>query len=445
VCGAGMAGLCAGAAAALAGARTAVIEKGSDPGGSMRMSGGTVWTAPTMAVMETLVPGGDRDRQRQLVDGLTPGLVWLEGLGIELGAVIANDHQVGREVSVVELTERLVAAIKGAGGDVRTGVALDGLVVDTAGRVAGVDVAARGGRRSRIAARAVILATGGFGGSTLLLERYVSANASTMLRRANPHSTGDGLNAGLAAGAGTSSDMAGFYGHTMPISPDLPPAAWTSVTQYASGDAILVNEQGNRFFDESTSLADERAAMAIVDQPGGRAFMVLDRRIYEDRPIDGRSQQPMARNFDRAVASGAPALVAPTLPALADGLAAWGVSPRGFLATVAEFNTAIGRGDGAALSIPRRGAQFGLVEPPFRALAVRAGMTFTLGGLAVDQCLRVLDRDGRPIDGLFAAGADAGGTYSGGYAGGLVLGLVQGRLAGESAARDAAREQAARA
>ena len=435
VCGAGMAGLCAGATAALAGARTLVIEKGSHPGGSMRMSGGTIWTAPTMAVMETLVPGGDRDRQRQLVDGLTPGLLWLEGLGIELGEVIANDHQVGREVSVEELTEGLVAAITSAGGEIRTGVALDGLVVDTEGRVAGAGVGARRGRRSRIPARAVILATGGFGGSTQLLERYVSPNASTMLRRANPHSTGDGLLAGLAVGAATSSDMAGFYGHTMPISPDLPPSEWTSVTQYASGDAILVNEQGKRFFDESASLADERAPMAIVDQPGGRAFLVVDRAIYEDGRIDGRSPAPIARNFDRAVAAGAPALTAPTLTALADALAAWNVSPRGFLATVAEFNSAVRRGDGATLSVPRRRNLFALLEPPFRALAVRAGITFTLGGLAVDQCLRVLDRHGRAIGGLFAAGADAGGTYSRGYAGGLVLGLVQGRLAGDAAAR----------
>ena len=81
---------------------------------------------------------------------------------------------------------------------------------------------------------------------------------------------------------------------------------------------------------------------------------------------------------------------------------------------------------------------FGLVEPPFRALEVRPGITFTLGGIDVDADLRVLDREGRPIPSLFAAGADAGGTYDGGYMGGLVLGLVQGRAAGRAAARAAA-------
>ena len=62
VCGGGMAGLCAGATAAALGGRPVVIEKGAEPGGSMRMSGGTIWTAPSMDVMETWVPGGDRVR-----------------------------------------------------------------------------------------------------------------------------------------------------------------------------------------------------------------------------------------------------------------------------------------------------------------------------------------------------------------------------------------------
>jgi NADPH-dependent 2,4-dienoyl-CoA reductase/sulfur reductase-like enzyme len=60
VCGGGMAGLCAAVSAAQAGARPLVIEKGAELGGSMLMSGGSIWTAPTMAIMESWVPGGDR-------------------------------------------------------------------------------------------------------------------------------------------------------------------------------------------------------------------------------------------------------------------------------------------------------------------------------------------------------------------------------------------------
>ena len=435
VCGGGMAGLCAGATASIAGARVVVVEKGPRAGGSMRMSGGTLWTAPTMAVMERFVPAGDRVRQRQLVDELAPGLAWLEDLGVELGGVIANANQVGREVAVEALTARLVGVIESHGGSIRTATALEALELDPAGAVTGATVRPIGGSRQRITAGATILATGGFGGNPELLARYLGRHAHALLLRANPHSVGDGLLAATAIGARTSPDLATFYGHTMPVTDrPLPADRWTAVTQYASGDAILVNERGERFLDESRSLADEVAPMEMVHQPSGRAFLVLDRRIYEDVALPGRSIQPMRRNFDAAVAAGGRVVEAPTIDGLARAIAPWGVSRRGFLATIAEFDAAVASDDGPSLAVPRRGSPFGLVEPPFRALAVRPGITFTLGGIDVDPGMRVLDRDGRSIPGLFAAGADAGGTYQGGYAGGLVLGLVQGRRAGAAAA-----------
>jgi predicted oxidoreductase len=138
--------------------------------------------------------------------------------------------------------------------------------------------------------------------------------------------------------------------------------------------------------------------------------------------------------YANAVAAGAPNVTAETLDELADGLAAMGVDRSGFVATIDAFGRAADTGTAAQLAVPRRRAPFGLVEPPFRALSVRPGITFTLGGIDVDSDLRVLDERGRPIPGLFAAGADAGGTFDGGYMGGLVLGLVQGHATGRAAA-----------
>jgi succinate dehydrogenase/fumarate reductase flavoprotein subunit len=205
---------------------------------------------------------------------------------------------------------------------------------------------------------------------------------------------------------------------------------------------ILVNLRGERFMDESVSLADERAPAEIVQQPDGRAFVVMDDRVYADAELDGRSRSAIKPNFDNAVAAGGPSVVAGSLEELAEAMADWGVSRRGLLATLTEFTDAVESGRGAELRIPRTGSPFGLVEPPFRALAVRAGITFTLGGVDADAEQHVIDRAGRPIGGLFAAGADAGGTYRSGYMGGLVLGLVQGRIAGAGAATFA-REQGA--
>ena len=67
------------------------------------------------------------------------------------------------------------------------------------------------------------------------------------------------------------------------------------------------------------------------------------------------------------------------------------------------------------------------------AVRVSPGITHTIGGLRVDERARVLDGDARPLEALFAAGADVGGISSGGYASGLAAALVFGRIAAESA------------
>ena len=69
------------------------------------------------------------------------------------------------------------------------------------------------------------------------------------------------------------------------------------------------------------------------------------------------------------------------------------------------------------------------------AVHVAAGITHTIGGVRIDRQARVLREDSTPIDGLYAAGADAGGIATGGYASGLASALVFGRIAEETAAR----------
>ena len=66
-------------------------------------------------------------------------------------------------------------------------------------------------------------------------------------------------------------------------------------------------------------------------------------------------------------------------------------------------------------------------------MLVRASVTQTIGGIRIDERARVLDETGEPVDGLFAAGVDAGGWATGGYASGLSAALVFGRIAAESA------------
>ena len=76
-----------------------------------------------------------------------------------------------------------------------------------------------------------------------------------------------------------------------------------------------------------------------------------------------------------------------------------------------------------------------IAQAPFLAVPVCAGVTYTMGGIATDAQARVLSQDGRPIAGLFAAGATTGGLVGGscsGYSGGLSKSSVFGLIAGET-------------
>lgn len=164
VAGAGMAGLVTAASLALEGRRILLLEKGPDVGGSMRMSGGSLWTASSMASMEQYVPGGDRALQRQVVEGLPAAVEWLEGLGVSTEGLARDDRRFGGQIDVELLSRRLTAIVTDAGGDVARDTALEGIDVDAEGAVTGVRVRS-GGDEDTVEASSVVLATGGFQGS----------------------------------------------------------------------------------------------------------------------------------------------------------------------------------------------------------------------------------------------------------------------------------------
>ena len=124
------------------------------------------------------------------------------------------------------------------------------------------------------------------------------------------------------------------------------------------------------------------------------------------------------------------------------------------LATIQAYNAAVRRDvpfdptikDGRSttgLAIPKSNWANTVDEPPFEAYAVTCGVTFTFGGLKIDREGRVIDSDGGPIGGLYAAGELVGGLVYFKYPGGtgLMAGSVFGRIAGEAAGRRVARAE----
>jgi tricarballylate dehydrogenase len=124
-----------------------------------------------------------------------------------------------------------------------------------------------------------------------------------------------------------------------------------------------------------------------------------------------------------------------------------GIAPHPLVATVERFNAAVGDGafdpavkDGKAtrgIEPPKSNWAQRIDEPPFVAYAVTGGITFTFGGVRIDEHARVLDGGGKPLPGVFAAGELVGGLFYGNYPGGsgLMAGSVFGRRAGAASAR----------
>lgn len=93
----------------------------------------------------------------------------------------------------------------------------------------------RGGSNYQITAKTVVLATGGFQGSSSLTAQYLGQGADNIFVRSNKGSVGDGLNLAVGAGAATSRGMNTYYGHLMaaPLRADqVDPKDYLPLAQY---------------------------------------------------------------------------------------------------------------------------------------------------------------------------------------------------------------------
>jgi succinate dehydrogenase/fumarate reductase flavoprotein subunit len=433
VLGGGMAGLAAAAAAASAGARVTVVEKRGTLGGSASMSAGIVWTAPDFQTLRQVVPGGDAALGQALIDGFWPAVDWIRSTGVPVSERWEGQMGFGSAVRVD--VKGLLAAwqrqVESGGGLVMLRSAARKLLTDESGRVGAAEVTTPAGPRE-LRADAVLLATGGFQGDTELLATFVGARADSLLVRSNPGSVGDGFRLGRDVGASASRGMSGFYGHLVP-SPlaELREDQYLMLTQYYSNHCLLVNRLGQRFTDES--LGDEVSNQATLRQPDSKAVLICDERIHTT--FAATAPYPHGQVVDRieaAKAAGGRHASTPTKEELLEAVAGWGVPPLALAKTLDQW-TAAAAGDEFALEIPRAVRPEPINHPPFHALEVQPAITFTFGGLRVDPDGHVLNRDGAPVPGLFAAGADAGGLQDLRYVGGLALGLVFGPRAARAA------------
>lgn len=432
VIGGGLAGLSAAARAVQDGASVVVVEKGPSLGGSA-VYAGFLWTAPTLDVMREVNPEGDPELGARLVDGYDDAIEWVQSLGVATKdpvTVLGYGRGVETDMTgLIAACERVVR--QGEESEILLGAHTSELI-RSHGRVRGAEVITADGERRRIEARSTVLATGGFGGDPELRAQHIHPLARELPLRANPHSTGDGLRLGLAAGAAFGAENAGFYGHLVPSHVPARNAheLW-EVTFYHSEHGVLVNLAGDRFVDET--IGDHVNTLAVLEQPEARALLICDQRVHDEwmmRPyVEG--VEPNDR-FALAYRRGARCAVAEDLEEFEHLPEEWGYDGSAVSRTLTEFNA---RSAAGTAEPSRRLDSAPLVNAPYYVVELIPAITFTFGGLRVDADARVLNARGRPIPGLLAAGADIGGLWVRAYAGGAATALVFGLQAADTACR----------
>jgi tricarballylate dehydrogenase len=276
----------------------------------------------------------------------------------------------------------------------------------------------------------VVLASGGYQGNAELMARYHGGRALTTrpVARGGNHNKGEGLEMALALGAATAGNFSLF--HAEPVDPR---SGEPEAAIFCFPYGILVNREGHRFVDEARGPVDawyERTTRDIQAQTEGVAWVVLD-------------QQALAvPNIRSGIRTDQSPVTADTLEELAARI---GVPADALAATVASYNAACGDGefdptapDGLAttgLVPPKSNWARPIAEGPFAAYPIMAANVFTFGGLKTTPDAAVVDRDGRAIPGLFAAG-ELTGLYYSNYTGStsVLRGATFGRIAGREAA-----------
>ncbi len=483
VVGAGNAALCAAISAAEAGASVLVLERSPEDarGGNSAYTGGAFRVAyegaediyrlvpdlsdeeraksdfgtyPKSQFFDELVEmsglRADADLVEILVNRSFDTLQWMRTQGVRFIPIHGRQSFVvdgknkfwgGLTVEVsgggAGLVESLFTRAQRMGIQVAYDHKMTELIVEN-GKVCGV-VAMHKGQQLQLRAGAVILAAGGFHANAEWRARYLGVNWDLAKVRGSRYNTGLAIQAALDQGARAAGHWSGchsvFYDANAPEFGE--PNLLNQQKNYFNL-GIVVNTLGERFVDEGENFRNytySRMGAAILKQPNARGWQIFDATGAALLPDEYRIRQATRYQSD-------------TLEGLVNQFE--GVDCERLLQTLQEFNAAVDRDvpfnpaelDGRrtqGLAIDKTNWALPLEKGPFVAYEVSCGITCTYAGLAITPKAEVLDEEGFPMPGLYAAGEMVGGLYFTKYPGGagLTSGSVFGRIAGQEAAQQA--------
>lgn len=276
----------------------------------------------------------------------------------------------------------------------------------------------------------VVVASGGFEGNSEMLTRYLGHRAAYLrpVCKGGYYNRGEGIQMSLDIGAAAGGEYGNY--HAEPVDPR---SGISEPSIFIFPYGILVNKEGKRFTDEAPGTVDawyERITRKVYNQTDGIAYCILDQKVT-DIP-----------NYRLGIRTDQPAIEAGTLEGLAEKLE---LPVDDFVQSVQAYNAACKGGDYKPLEEDGvctenlRPAKSNWALPidkgPFMAYPMISANVFTFGGLKIDEGARVINIDGDPIKGLYAAGETVGMYYRN-YCGGtsVLRGLTFGRIAGRTAA-----------
>ena len=438
VVGAGGAGLSAAVAAAETGdMKIIVLEKQGIIGGNTNYSTGGINAAETevqkslgiedskQLFFDDIMRGGKHENIPSLVwnfvDHAPATISWLTNMGADLSDVGlmagSSAKRTHRPKGGTAIGPHLMKVLREATAhqniEIRTSNKVVGLLSSN-GTVTGVKVQNANGSGYTLKAKAVILATGGFG-ANLEMVTSLQPSLSGFATLNHPGATGDAFDWVTALG-GATIQLANIQIH-----PTAEAVNHILITEAVRGNgAILVNHSGMRFCNEMDTR--DVVSAAILKQQQEEAFLVFDQGVRKSlASIETYANQHLLVQGN-------------TLSELAS-LA--GIPAENLMESIARYNAQQKAGVDNDYGRSATEMTAALESAPFYAVRVKPAIHHTMGGLSVNTATQVLKTDGTPIPGLYAAGEVTGGLHGANRLGGNGVAdiVVNGRLAGLAAAK----------
>ncbi len=377
--------------------------------------------------LDTLVGGkgiNDPELVKTLCEDSEDAIDWLDENGVTLhnvaqfgGASVKRIHRPvddeGKTLSVGSyMIPILEKDLEDRGVQIMYSTTAEKILMEN-GAAAGIEATAKDGSKVTVHAKAVVIASGGFGANNEMVSEY-NENLKGYISTNAPGILGQGITMGEEVGAATV-DMDQIQLHpTVHVAED---DSANLITEGLRGDgAILVNKEGKRFFDEVSTR--DKVSAAENEQTDGVVWLIVDQKMYDASNV--------IQGYDKKgwMVSGSNA------EELAEKM---GVDAATLSETISKWNECVAN---------KSDEEFGRtsfaepLEDTLYALTVQPGVHHTMGGLKINAETEVLTEDGTAIPGLYAAGEVTGGVHGANRLGGNAVAdfTVFGRIAGQQAA-----------